>query len=136
MKKPVLIAVAVVVVVVVAGWIAANPVRRFGLSTQALTTYDRVPFPYVDLQVRSDGESRTVRKLHRIQTEQLMWLTTPEPEVLIIAGGWQGDARAIEPVGPLPRTKVLTLPTGKALELFNSLREQGVRVAIHVHSSC
>ena len=32
--------------------------------------------------------------------------------------------------------KVLAVPTDEALPLYNSLKDQGVRVAIHVHSTC
>jgi hypothetical protein len=79
---------------------------------------------------------RVVEKVHKIGADQLVWLATPEPAVLIIAGGWQGDARVAGQLEGLKRTKVLTLRTGEALALFNSLREQGVHVAIHVHSTC
>jgi hypothetical protein len=135
-RKPILVVGAVGVIIITAGWIAVNPAGRFGMSRDMLTTYNRLPVPFLDLQVRSDGTMRVVGKSHQIATEQLAWLARPEPEVLIIAGGWQGDARAAGPLDDFKGTRVLTLPTGKALELFNSLRERGVRVAIHVHSTC
>lgn len=136
MRKAILVVSALVVSMVVAGWIAVNPGGRFGMSTQMLTTYNRLPVPFVDMQVRSDGAMRVVEKVHKIGADQLVWLATPEPAVLIIAGGWQGDARVAGQLEGLKRTKVLTLRTGEALALFNSLREQGVHVAIHVHSTC
>ncbi len=106
------------------------------MSVSQLTTYNRLPVPLSDMQVRSDGTMRVVsRGSHQIPVEQLAWLVQPEPQVLIIAGGWQGDARAAGPL-QLKGTKILVLRTGQALALFNSLREQGVRVAIHVHSGC
>ena len=136
MRKRILVVSGLVVCIVVAGWIAVNPGGRFGMSAQMLTTYNRVPLPFVDIQVRSEGAMRVVEKVHRISAEQLAWLATPEPAVLIIAGGWQGDARAVGKLEGLKRTKVLTLRSGEALALFNSLREQGVQVAFHVHSTC
>jgi hypothetical protein len=135
-RTRILVVSGLVACVVVAGWIAVNPGGRFGMSTQMLTTYDRLPLPFVDIQVRSDGAMRIVEKVHKISADQLAWLATPEPAVLIIAGGWQGDARAVGQLEGLKRTKVLTLRTGEALALFNSLRDQGVQVAIHVHSTC
>ena len=136
MRKAILVVSALAVSMVVAGWIAVNPGGRFGMSTQMLTTYNRLPLPFVDMQVRSDGAMRVVEKVHKIGADQLVWLATPEPAVLIMAGGWQGDARVAGQLEGLKRTKVLTLRTGEALALFNSLREQGVHVAIHVHSTC
>ena len=136
MRKAILVVSALAVSMVVAGWIAVNPGGRFGMSTQMLTTYNRLPLPLVDMQVRSDGAMRVVEKVHKIGADQLVWLATPEPAVLIMAGGWQGDARVAGQLEGLKRTKVLTLRTGEALALFNSLREQGVHVAIHVHSTC
>jgi len=135
-RQAILVVSALVVSMVVAGWITVNPGGRFGMSTQMLTTYNRLPLPFVDVQVRSDGAMRVVEKVHKISADQLVWLATPEPAVLIIAGGWQGDARVAGQLEGLKRTKVLTLRTGEALALFNSLREQGVHVAIHVHSTC
>jgi hypothetical protein len=136
MRKRVLVATVVGVGIAVVAWTAANPGRRFGVSTDMLTTYNRLPYPLVDVQVRSDGATRVVAKSHKIGAEQLAWLAQPEPEVLIIASGWQGDARATGWPAGLTRTRVLTLRTGEALRQFNALREQGVRVAIHVHSTC
>jgi hypothetical protein len=135
-RTRILVVSGLVACVVVAGWIAVNPGGRFGMSTQMLITYNRLPRPFVDIQVRSDGAMRIVEKVHKINADQLAWLATPEPAVLIIAGGWQGDARAVGQLEGLKRTKVLTLRTGEALALFNSLRDQGVQVAIHVHSTC
>jgi hypothetical protein len=135
-RKRILVVSGLIVCIVVAAWIAVNPGERFGMSTQMLTTYNRMPLPFVDIQVRSDGAMRVVEKVHKISADQLAWLATSEPAVLIIAGGWQGDARAVGKLEGLRRTKVLTLRTGEALALFNSLREQGVQVAIHVHSTC
>ncbi len=136
MRKRILVVAAAVLVVLVAAWVALNPCGRFGISNGVLTTYNRVPLPLVDLQVRGDGALRLVGKTHAISAEQLAWLATPAPEVVIIAAGWEGDVRGVARPPALLGTRILTLPTGEALKLFNSLRGQGVRVAIHVHSTC
>ncbi len=136
MRKRILVVAAVVLVVLVAAWVALNPCRRFGMSSAALTTYNRVPLPLVDFQVRGDGAVRLVGKTHAIDAKELAWLATPAPEVVIIAAGWEGDAHAVARPPALLGTRILTLPTGEALKLFNALRGQGVRVAIHVHSTC
>jgi hypothetical protein len=136
MVKPVLVGITACVGIAVAVWVAVNPGGRFGMSSGLLTTYDRLPYPLVDLQVRCDGAVRVVGKSHKIGADQLEWLARSEPEVLIIAAGWQGDVRVTGWPKGFTHTKVLTLHTGEALRQFNSLRGQGVRVAIHVHSTC
>ncbi len=130
------LALAVVAVLVVA-WLALEPGDRFGHSTSALTTWDRVPLPYVDLQVRGDGTFRVVPKTHRVTAGTLAWLAEPAPDVVIFARGWEGhDARFAGLPPALRSTRILELPTGEALSTFNVLRRQGLRVAIHVHSTC
>jgi len=109
MKRRIFIVCAAIVVIAAGVWILVNPGQRFGISTQAFTTYNRLSLPMVDLQVRGDGAMRLVSKSHKVDAEQLDSLT---------------------------QVQVLTLRTGEALKKFNSLREQGVRVAIHVHSTC
>ncbi len=136
MKRRVLVIGATVAGTVVAAWLFLNPGGRFGMSRSLFTTYNRVPLPLVDLQVRGDGTMRVVTKTHKIAAEQLAWLAEPEPRFLIIAEGWDGDARVVALPEPLKRVQVLTLRTGEALRMFNSLRARGVKVAIHVHSSC
>ncbi len=133
---PALFAAAVGLGLALTAWVEVNPGGQFGLSASFLTRYDRLPLPLVDLQVRSDGALRVVRKLHRLGPDELAWLALPQPEVLIIAAGWQGDVRATGWPEALSRARVLTLRTGEALRQFNALRRQGVRVAIHVHSTC
>ncbi len=134
MIKPFLTLCAVAVAL--AGWVAGNPEGQFGFSTDQFVTYNRIPVPIADLQVRSDGTMRAIGKSHQIPVQQLAWLAQPQPEVVIIASGWSGDAHAAGWVTELARTQVLTMPTGEALQRFNELRAQGVRVAIHVHSGC
>jgi len=116
MRRSILVGSAVGVGVLVAGWLAVNPGGRFGVSTSMLTTYNRLPLPFVDMQVRSDGAMRVVGKVHRIGTDRLAWLAEPKPEVLIIAGGWQGDARAIGPLERFEQARLMTPPTGEALK--------------------
>lgn len=136
MRKPILLLSAVGLLTVLAAWMIGNPSGGFGLSVSQLTTFNRLPVPLADLQVRTDGTMRMVGKSHQIPVEQLAWLAKPQPEVLIIASGWQGDARPAGPLQNVKGTKILTMRTGQALELFNTLWQQGVRVAIHVHSGC
>ncbi len=135
MKRWILVVVALVIAALVTVWFVANPRGRFGWSTSMLTTYNRAPLPFVDLQVRGDGAMRVVGKSHEVDEARLAWLLDPRPDVLIIAVGWRADVRIKGPLARFGQTKLLVLPTGKALKVFNSLREKGVRVAIHVHST-
>ncbi len=134
-KRWILVGSAVLLGALVTVWFVANPRGRFGLSTSMLTTYNRLPLPFADMQVRSDGAMRVVGKTHEVDEARLAWLIEPRPDVLIIAAGWQGDVRIKGPLARFGQMKLLVMRTGKALKVFNSLREQGVRVAIHVHST-
>jgi hypothetical protein len=124
------------VVVVAGAWFLVNPGDGFGISQFGITTYRRVPLPYTDLQVRADGSLRVVTKSHQVDRERLAWLLTPQaPEFLVIATGWRSGVHpegSLSPAG----TTVIALPTPAALTKYNALRKQGLRVAIHVHSTC
>ncbi len=119
----------------IGGWLLVNPFAAFGLSRFGVTTYSWIPVPLADFQVRADGAIRWVEKSHDLQADSLTWLLTAErPEVLIVAVGWRSGDR-VAPVNARP-TKLLILPTGKAMSVCNELKARGTRVAIHVHSTC
>jgi hypothetical protein len=122
---------------VVVGWICVNPDSKFGVSRFGLTTYSRIPIPVADIQVRQDGAIRLRFKSHDIDSGRLAWLLSGKsPEVLVVGLGWE-EAAHLNPAFRVPSgTRVVALPTEAALALFNSLRDRGVRVAIHVHSTC
>jgi hypothetical protein len=93
--------------------------------------------PFVDLQVRADGAFRPVFKSHNIDASRLEWLlANTAPDILIVAVGWEGAARLAEQFRPPKGTRLMVLPTSEGLGAYNSLKAQGVRVAIHVHSTC
>ena len=80
-RKRRLIAALVVLALVTAGWLMANPPGRFGWCCYAYTTYNACPRPISDFQVRADGSTRKVTKTHQLSFEQIEWLLDPEPEV-------------------------------------------------------
>jgi hypothetical protein len=131
------IVLLVLVGVASGGWVTANQSGRFGISGFGLTTYSRLPLPAVDLQVRSDATLRWVTKSHDVDATTLAWLTSEQkPDVLIIALGWRGAMRTPDNLEASLGIPFIALPTDKALSLYNSLRDAGKRVAIHVHSTC
>jgi hypothetical protein len=130
---PIVLAVAAVVL----GWIFANPNAKFGLSRFGVTTYSRIPIPPADVQVRQDGAIRLAWKSHDIDPERLAWLvSSPAPEVLVVAVGWEETAHLSDSFRPPRGMRVVVLRTPDALAFFNSLRDQGVRAAIYIHSTC
>jgi hypothetical protein len=117
-------------------WFFINPLRGFGVCGRGLTTYEMVPFPWVDFQVRAGGEVRRVPKSHRLLLDDVVWLTENKPETLVVSTGWDG-AVDVSPqiVDFLHGYDVRVLKTGDAVALYNNLLAEGRRVAIHLHST-
>ena len=74
-KRWVLPGIAIVALAV--AWFALNRPGRFGLAVFGLTTYNSIPWPGVDLQVRPDGTSRRVEKTHELSANDIAWLPAP-----------------------------------------------------------
>ena len=136
MTKRLLIVSGVVLAIAVTAWVMVNPGGRFGISQYGVTTYARVPLPILDVQVRADGAFRLVSKTHDIDAQRLAWLLESKPQILIVGLGWTGAARITGRPIAAPDIRIIAVPTDEALPLYNSLKEQSVRVAIHVHSTC
>ena len=122
--------------IILVGWVLLNPPGHFGFCMFGLTTYDRIPRPASDLQVRCDGTTRSMEKTHALKLEHVQWLLDPMPSILIIGIGWDGAVHPLEQVKDLKDCEVRILKTGEAIEEYNRLKSQGERVAIHAHSTC
>ncbi len=117
-------------------WIVVNPFNGFGASCAGLTTYDLMPIPLVDFQVRADGAFTRVGKTVDLTMKDVEPLLAPRPDALIIATGWKGDLTPRPDIAAvLQAYNVQILKTGDALDLYNKLTAEGKRVAIHVHST-
>jgi hypothetical protein len=68
--------------------------------------------------------------------EHIEWLLTPNPEVLIIALGWDGVTVPDDRIRQHQGCQVHILRNKEAIALFNRLKRDGKRVAIHYHSTC
>ena len=108
----------------------------FGWSFFGYTTYSAWPRPVSDFQVRADGSTRKVAKTHELAFEQIEWLLTPKPEVLIIALGWQGVTAPDDRIRGYKGSEIHMLKNREAIDLFNRLKRARKRVAIHYHSTC
>ncbi len=117
-------------------WLWVNPPGRFGPSCYGYTSYSSVPRPFMDVQVLPDGRFRSVEKTHDVGVKQLRWLIDANPKILIVSIGWNGVVKVRPEVRALLGTEIHVLPTGKAFELFNRMKQAGRSVAIHVHSTC
>ena len=122
--------------VCLAGWLILNPPGRFGICTFGLVTYGCIPRPASDIQVRGDGATRTVEKTHDLKLADVQWLLDPLPGVLIISVGWDGAVTPEKAIAGIAQCEVRILKTGEALKLYNALKRQGQKIAIHVHSTC
>ena len=135
MRRSHVIVSLLLVVGVFVGWLFVNPAAAFGISRYGLTTFNRVPIPAADLQVRSDGETRWVWKRHILDDSTLAWPLSRPASVLIIGRGWRDGVRPPQLSLP-PGTELLFLPSGEALREYNALKARGISVAIHFHSTC
>ena len=124
------------IILLVGAWLLFNPIGSFGWCRFGITTYSAVPRPISDLQVRSDGKVRSVEKTHDLGLDRVSWLLDPKPDVLIIATGWSGVTKPREEITKLQGFELRILTTGDAIKLFNKLRKESRRVAIHLHSTC
>jgi hypothetical protein len=118
-------------------WFLVNPLKGFGVSVRGLTTYDLMPIPWADFEVRADGSVHLLSgKPLDLSLEDVKPMLDPKPEALIIATGWNGTlVPRPEVAAILQNYGVQILKTGDALELYNSLISEGKKVAIHVHST-
>jgi hypothetical protein len=128
--------VAAITATLLVAWFALDRPGRFGPSCFGYTSYGALPRPVVDFDVRADRALRYVAKTHDVGLAEIQWLLDPPPDVLIICEGWQRRVQVRDDVRRLEGVRVEILPTGAAQRLFNRLRRQGRRVAIHVHSTC
>ena len=154
MTRPGFVVTVVTLLATMGGWVAVNPAGQFGISRHGLTTFNRIPIPLLDLQVRDDGAVRCRWKSHDITADRLKRLTATKPAVLIIGVGWEGSARvpwirsALDAVeqgdeadeafgGTVPRTKcrLMPAPAGNRGHRFAAYRRCSVDAASRVLSS-
>lgn len=136
LKRKILLAAVLLPLLAVAGWTFSQPGDDFGVCRFGLTTYDRVPWLAVDIQVAADDQVRRVEKTHDLRKPALDWLLQSNPEILIVAEGWDGVVQVADVIRAITDCEVEVLRTGEAIERFRALKRQGKRVAIHVHSTC
>ncbi|MBI5386186.1 MAG: hypothetical protein HZA90_16060 [Verrucomicrobia bacterium] len=135
MKKKWLL-ITILVAGALVAWLCFNPPRRFGWCRFGLTTYGAMPRLVSDIQVRADGAVRKVPKTHELPLEQVQWLLDSAPETLIVSIGWNGAVEPDERIWKLKSVEVKILKSKEAAQLFNRLKKEGRRVAIHFHSTC
>src|SRR5258706_15587294 len=87
-------------------WVVFNPPGQFGWCRFGFTVYGGVPRLISDIQVRSDGAVRKVTKTHDLTMENIEWLLKPQPEILIIAIGWDGVTRPDQGIAAIQNCKV------------------------------
>lgn len=124
------------VLILLSIWLLVNPPGTFGFCRFGITTYNCIPYPTSDIQVRADGEMRRVQKTHNLQLTAVEWLLDPKPNVLIISTGWHGVVKVQQAITEIKQCNVELMKTGDAIRRFRELRKQGKKVAIHIHSTC
>ena len=124
-------------------WFLFNPIGKFGLHFFGLTVYSGIPYPYVDLVVDSSSIFPKIRetKSHFITEEEFYKIIGEKvdawPEYVIIGTGYENRVKVSGGIlirGTNPRIEIL--PTPEAIELFNKLKSQGIKVKSIIHSTC
>jgi hypothetical protein len=133
-KRRVFVLVFIIAALVI--WLWINPPGRFGFCTFGLTTYNCIPRPLSDLQVRSDGKTRKSEKTHDLKMEHVQWLLEPKPQILIIGTGWDGAVKPQADIQKIKDCDVRILKTEEAVKEFNQIKRNNKKVAIHIHSTC
>lgn len=134
MSKLLIITPLLLVLIIV--YFYTNPIGRFGLCCFGYTTYNSIPIPLLDIQVNADGKIRVIAKTHNLTIDKIKWLIQPMPEVLIVSTGWEGVIKIDDEIKNIRSCKLRILKTDEAIKLYNKLNKSGVRVAVHIHSTC
>ncbi|MHC4506741.1 MAG: MTH938/NDUFAF3 family protein [Planctomycetota bacterium] len=135
-RKKILLLVLGALCLAVVGWFVFTPPGDFGHCSFGVTTYNGIPYSRSDIQVRSDGELRRVKKTHDLELGAVEWLLDPEPDVLIIGTGWRGAVKVEKALAETSRCTVEIMTTGEAVRRYGELKGEGKKVAIHIHSTC
>lgn len=135
-RKHIVFGSIAMIMAIVSLWYIFNPSNRFGLSVFGITTYNRIPYILSDIQVRTDGTVRRIQRTHLVQQAEIHWLLESLPDVVIIATGWSGETDVSLEIHQLTPCAVEVHKTLSALFRYNQLKNEGKKVAIHVHSTC
>jgi len=129
--KVILALVAILVIL----WPLINHADRFGVHFYGLTTYNRIPIPYLDVIVHTDG-SMSLRegKSHYITANDTEPLFDEGAELVIIGAGYSGQVY-VEPEVE-SRLDVEVFKTPDAIHRFNNLRGRDAKIAVIIHSTC
>lgn len=126
----------VFLMLVIGGWVIGNPSKGFGLSIYAITTFDKIPYIYSDIEVSVSGKVRKVEKTHLIEKDQLNNLLSENPEILILSTGWDGSIMEVKNIRRNESYKLIIKKNQEAKKLYNQFKKEGKKVAIRYHSTC
>lgn len=120
----------------VVAWFLLNPPKKIGLCCfYGVLTYDTLPSVFKDIEIRVDGNSRSVPKAVLVTEKSLMWLLEEHPDVIIIGNGWQGHEEAKVSLSEKGATKIQVMKNSDAIELYRLYKKTGRRVALYLHST-
>ncbi len=111
--------------------------QRINHARFGFTLYGAMPVPLLDLSIDADGWLLPRVKSHEIKREELERLAQKNPEVIIVALGWDSVSALNEEAQAFAETMdVREVSTEEAVQLYNQLKSEGVRVALLLHSTC
>jgi hypothetical protein len=102
-------------------------------ATFGFTVIGALPVPAFDVIISPRGVPRFRIKSHRVTRADAI-AAKGDAEELIVAIGWNEAVQLDADAAALPGVRQLA--TGAAVERFETLRRQGKRVALLLHSTC
>jgi hypothetical protein len=134
---------ALLLLLLIAGYLYLNPADKFGFVAENIIIYDRVPIPFFDLYITPTGRRVLFEDLnrpedHRTLCDSLVHLQSSrggKPVTLLVGQGFgpeptlsmTGEGRC---AGIPYSVRVKQFPTKAAVRRYNELREKGQAVAI------
>ncbi len=124
------------IIVLLGVWLTLNPQNGFGFSVFGITTFNKIPYIYSDIEISVSGKVRIIEKTHLIEKENVNWLLEENPEILILSKGWDGSIIEIKNVNNTDSYRVIIKNNQEAKKLYKQFKREGKKVAIRYHSTC
>lgn len=128
-------ALGLIAIVVALPFVSAS-MKQVTYSRFGFTVYGVLPLPLFDFTVNGEGELNLRAKTDAITIEQISALVDSDTTVIVIAQGWDSDAKVDEMIhAEFLNLDIHELSTPEAFEKYNELIRQDVKVVLVAHTN-